>query len=181
MILQEAQRTRTIVQKSFELCAADARAARALQVNSVVQQTLKLRAYDLSNRGVETAERYQDDLPLTVGDPNQLQQVFLNIVNNAYDAIQEVDRPGKIEISTWHGKGQIEIAFRDNGPGISHPDRIFDPFFTTKEVGKGTGLGLSICYGIVRAHRGEIIARNNPDGVGCTFLVRLPVSTHVNS
>ncbi|HEX4004171.1 MAG TPA: PAS domain-containing protein [Candidatus Acidoferrales bacterium] len=180
VILQEAQRTRTIVRNLLSFARQMPAQREPLQVNSVVQQTLKLRAYDLSNRGVETAERYQDDLPLTVGDPNQLQQVFLNIVNNAYDALQEVDRPGKIEISTWHGQGQIEIAFRDNGPGISHPDRIFDPFFTTKEVGKGTGLGLSICYGIVRAHRGEIIARNNADGVGCTFLVRLPVSTHVS-
>ncbi|HEX4073794.1 MAG TPA: PAS domain-containing protein [Candidatus Acidoferrales bacterium] len=179
VILQEAQRTRTIVRNLLSFARQMPEQREPLQVNSVVQQALKLRSYDLSNRGVETAERYQDDLPLTVGDPNQLQQVFLNIVNNAYDALQEVDRPGKIEISTWHGKGQIEIAFRDNGPGISHPDRIFDPFFTTKEVGKGTGLGLSICYGIVRAHRGEIIARNNPDGMGCTFLVRLPVSAHV--
>jgi two-component system, NtrC family, sensor kinase len=179
VILQEAQRTRTIVRNLLSFARQMPAQREPLEVNSVVRQTLKLRAYDLSNRGVEMAERYQDDLPLTVGDPNQLQQVFLNIVNNAYDAVQEVARPGKIEVSTWHGKGQIEIAFRDNGPGISHPDRIFDPFFTTKEVGKGTGLGLSICYGIVRAHRGEIIARNNPDGVGCTFLVRLPVSAHV--
>jgi PAS domain S-box-containing protein len=178
VILQEAQRTRTIVRNLLSFARQMPEQREPLQVNSVVRQTLQLRAYDLSNRGIEMAERYQDDLPLTVGDPNQLQQVFLNIVNNAYDAVQEVERPGKIEISTWHGKGQIEVAFRDNGPGISHPDRIFDPFFTTKEVGKGTGLGLSICYGIVRAHRGEIIARNNPDGVGCTFLVRLPVSTH---
>ena len=71
---------------------------------------------------------------------------------------------------------QVEIRFRDNGPGISQIDRIFDPFFTTKEVGKGTGLGLSICYGIIRAHRGEIVARNNPDGHGSTFVVRLPIA-----
>lgn len=180
VILQEAQRTRTIVRNLLSFARHVPAQREPLQVNSVLRQTLKLRAYDLSNRGVEMAERYQEDLPLTVGDPNQLQQVFLNIVNNAYDAVQEVQRPGKIEVSTWHGKGQIEIAFRDNGPGISHLDRIFDPFFTTKEVGKGTGLGLSICYGIVRAHRGEIIARNNPDGIGCTFLVRLPVSAHVS-
>jgi two-component system, NtrC family, sensor kinase len=180
VILQEAQRTRTIVRNLLSFARQMPAQREPLQVNSVVRQTLKLRAYDFSNHGVEMAERYQDDLPLTVGDPNQLQQVFLNIVNNAYDALQEVERPGKIEISTWHRKDQIEISFRDNGPGISHPDRIFDPFFTTKEVGKGTGLGLSICYGIVRAHRGEIIARNNPDGVGCTFLVRLPVSAHVS-
>jgi two-component system NtrC family sensor kinase len=72
---------------------------------------------------------------------------------------------------------ELEVLIRDNGPGILQPERIFDPFFTTKEVGKGTGLGLSICYGIVRAHRGEITARNNQDGVGCTFIVRLPVGT----
>ena len=66
-------------------------------------------------------------------------------------------------------------SIQDNGPGIAQPERIFDPFFTTKEVGKGTGLGLSICYGIVRAHHGEISARNNAEGPGCTFLVRLPI------
>jgi two-component system, NtrC family, sensor kinase len=67
-------------------------------------------------------------------------------------------------------------VFCDNGPGISQLERIFDPFFTTKEVGKGTGLGLSICYGIVRAHGGEISARNNADGTGCTFRVLLPAA-----
>jgi two-component system, NtrC family, sensor kinase len=180
VILQEAQRTRMIVQNLLSFARQMPEQREPLQLNSVVRQALRLRAYDFSNHGVEMAESYQEDLPLTVGDPHQLQQVFLNIVNNAYDAVREVERPGKLEISTWHEKGQIEIAFRDNGPGISHPDRIFDPFFTTKEVGKGTGLGLSICYGIVRAHRGEIIARNNPDGVGCTFLVRLPVAAHVS-
>ena len=68
----------------------------------------------------------------------------------------------------------MEVSFRDNGHGISSPDRIFDPFFTTKEVGKGTGLGLSICYGIVREHGGEILCHNNADGEGATFIVRLP-------
>ena len=70
--------------------------------------------------------------------------------------------------------GFAEVFFRDNGPGIKHPDRIFDPFFTTKEVGKGTGLGLSICYGIVREHNGEIFCHNNELGPGATFVVRLP-------
>jgi len=95
--------------------------------------------------------------------------------------VHETRRKGKIEIKTSHRDGRLEIVFRDNGPGISHPDRIFDPFFTTKEVGKGTGLGLSICYGIVRAHSGEILARNNPDGIGSTFIVRLPASPQAAS
>ncbi len=176
VIMQEAQRTRVIVQNLLSFARHMPAQHEPVRVNSVLRQTLQLRAYDFTNHGVQMMERYDEGLPLSIGDSHQLQQVFLNILNNAYDAIQEVRRPGKIDVETSCLSGLIEIAFRDNGPGISHPERIFDPFFTTKEVGKGTGLGLSICYGIVRAHRGEIFARNNPDGIGCTFFVRLPVA-----
>jgi two-component system NtrC family sensor kinase len=176
VILQETQRTRVIVQNLLSFARHMPAQREPVRVNSVLQQTLQLRAYDFSNHGVQVIERYEQELPLTIGDPHQLRQVFLNILNNAYDAIQEVRRPGKMEVATSRRDGQVEIAFRDNGPGISHPERIFDPFFTTKEVGKGTGLGLSICYGIVHAHQGEIVARNNPDGIGCTFTVRLPAA-----
>jgi len=176
VILEEAQRTRVIVQNLLSFARQMPAQREPVQVNSVLRQTLKLRAYDLANHGVDLAERYDEELPLVIGDPNQLLQVFLNILNNAYDALQETRRRGKIEIATAHRDGQLEISFRDNGPGVMHVERIFDPFFTTKEVGKGTGLGLSICYGIVRAHGGEITARNNPDGVGCVIRVRLPVA-----
>ncbi|MGB8523148.1 MAG: PAS domain-containing protein [Candidatus Acidiferrales bacterium] len=176
IILQEAQRTRVIVQNLLSFARQMPAQREPLQVNSILQQTLKLRAYDLSNHGVELIENYDAELPVIVGDPHQLQQAFLNILNNAYDAVHETRRQGKIGIRTSHRDGWIEIIFRDNGTGISHPDRIFDPFFTTKEVGKGTGLGLSICYGIVRAHGGEISARNNSDGIGSTFIVRLPMA-----
>jgi PAS domain S-box-containing protein len=176
VILQEAQRTRVIVQNLLSFARQMPAQREPVQVNSVLRQTLKLRAYDFSNHGVELIERLGEDLPVVMGDSHQLQQVFLNILNNAYDAVQEMRRPGKVEVETWLRDGHIELAFRDNGPGVAHLDRIFDPFFTTKEVGKGTGLGLSICYGIVRAHKGEIVARNNPGGQGCTFLVRLPVA-----
>jgi len=178
VILQEAQRTRVIVQDLLSFARQMPAQHEPVQLNSVLRQTLKLRAYDFSNHGVELVERYAEELPIVVGDPHQLQQVFLNILNNAYDAVQETRRRGRIEIATAHRETHIEILFSDNGPGISHLERIFDPFFTTKEVGKGTGLGLSICYGIVRAHGGEIIARNNSDGPGCTFIVRLPVAAH---
>ncbi len=177
VILQEAQRTRIIVQNLLSFARQMPAQREPVQVNSVLRQTLKLRAYDFSNHGVELVEQYKEDLPVVIGDPHQIQQVFLNILNNAYDAVQDTRRRGKIEIQTSQRNGDIEIHFRDNGAGISQPDRIFDPFFTTKEVGKGTGLGLSICYGIVRAHSGEIIARNNADGAGSTFVVRFPVAT----
>lgn len=177
VILQEAQRTRLIVQNLLSFARQMPPQREPIQVGDVIRQTLKLRAYDFSNHGVEVAERYPEDLPLVIGDPHQLQQVFLNILNNAYDAVQETRRTGKIEIDAELHGSFLEIGFRDNGPGIAHPDRIFDPFFTTKGVGKGTGLGLSICYGIVRAHGGEISAHNNGRGPGCTFRVRLPIAT----
>ncbi len=176
VILEEAQRTRIIVQNLLSFARHMPAQREPVSVKSLLQQVLKLRAYDLSNRKIDVVERYPDDLPLLVGDPHQLQQVFLNILNNAYDAIEEVSRPGRIEIAALDRGSYIEITFGDNGTGISDPERIFDPFFTTKEVGKGTGLGLSICYGIVRAHQGEIIGQNNRDGIGCTFAVRLPIA-----
>ena len=125
---------------------------------------------------MDIAEAFNENLPAVIGDSQQLQQVFLNILNNAYDAVQETQRRGRIEIRTAQSSSGVEIVFTDNGPGISQPDRIFDPFFTTKGVGKGTGLGLSICYGIVRAHGGEIQCWNHRGGEGSTFVVRLPLA-----
>jgi len=107
-----------------------------------------------------------------------LQQVFLNILNNAYDAVHDSARPGRIEIMSTKAGESVEVSFRDNGDGISDPSKVFDPFFTTKEVGKGTGLGLSICYGIVKEHGGDIHCHNNTGGPGATFIVRLPGTSH---
>jgi two-component system NtrC family sensor kinase len=146
-----------------------------LQINDILRKTIVLRAYDFANHGVQVLENFDETLPELIGDSHQLQQVFLNILNNAYDAVQAAARPGLIEIETTQDNGWVEILFRDNGEGIQHPERIFDPFFTTKEVGQGTGLGLSICYGIVREHEGEILCANNPDMSGATFSVRLPI------
>jgi len=177
VILQEAQRTKFIIQNLLSFARQKPVLRELVQVNIVLRQTLKLRAYDFSNHDVEIVERLDEALPEVVGDAHQLQQVFLNILNNAYDAVQEIGRPGRIEIETAVANGLVEIRFRDNGPGIEHADRIFEPFFTTKEVGKGTGLGLSICYGIVRTHLGDIFCSKNTPGPGTTFVVRLPMAT----
>jgi two-component system NtrC family sensor kinase len=116
-----------------------------------------------------------------VADPHQLQQVFLNVLNNSYDAIRETGDSGVIEIETAVRNGAAEISFRDNGAGIREPQRIFDPFYTTKGLGKGTGLGLSICYGIIREHGGEIIAGNRANGKGAAFTVRIPMRPKAES
>ena len=175
IILQEAQRTKQIVQNLLSFARQSAPYREAVNLNAVLGRTLQLRQYDFVNHGVLVEEQYEENLPLVFGDPQQLQQVFLNVVNNAYDAVREVTRTPKVRISTSSADGLVEVQITDNGPGISLPDRIFDPFFTTKEVGKGTGLGLSICYGIVREHGGEIVCLNHEDGEGATFVVRLPV------
>ncbi len=176
VILEEAQRTKQIVQNLLSFARQMPPQRKPLRVNVILRQTLALRSYDFSNQGVQIVEKFQTDLPEIIGDGHQVQQVFLNILNNAYDAVNENPGPGKIEIETARANGFAEIIFRDNGPGITYPERIFDPFFTTKEVGKGTGLGLSICYGIVREHAGEILCHNQPDGQGAVFTVRLPLA-----
>jgi len=181
VILQEAQRTKQIVQNLLSFARQMPPQRNALQLNSILRRTIQLRSYDFNSHGVEVIEHLNEGLPEIIGDASQLQQVFLNILNNAYDAVHETGQPARIEIMTTKAGNGIEISFRDNGPGISHPDRIFDPFFTTKEVGKGTGLGLSICYGFVKEHGGEILCHNNPDGRGATFIIRLPAASHTAS
>jgi two-component system NtrC family sensor kinase len=181
IILQEAQRTKQIVQNLLRFARQMPPQRNAIQLNSILRRTIQLRSYDFNSHGVEVVEHLDEGLPEIIGDAHQLQQVFLNILNNAYDAVHETGQPARIEIMTTKAGAGVEISFRDNGPGISHPDKIFDPFFTTKEVGKGTGLGLSICYGIVKEHGGEILCHNNTDGHGATFIVRLPAASHTAS
>src|SRR5467141_2816884 len=174
VILQEAQRTKQIVQNLLSFARQMPPQRKPVQLNGILRRTVQLRAYDFNSHGVEIIERLDEGLPQVVGDSHQLQQVFLNIMNNAYDAVRETGRPARIEIMTANLGTYVEVSFRDNVQGITQPDRIFDPFFTTKEVGKGTGLGLSICYGIVREHGGEILCHNNSGADGATFIVRLP-------
>jgi two-component system NtrC family sensor kinase len=177
VILEEAQRTKEIVQNLLSFARQRPPQRQRLQINSILRKTIALRAYDFSSHGVQVLEKFDETLPELIGDSHQLQQVFLNILNNAYDAVRATHDPGSIEIQTMRDGDWVEVLFRDNGEGIRNPERIFDPFFTTKEVGQGTGLGLSICYGIVREHEGEILCANNQDTPGATFSVRLPIRT----
>jgi two-component system NtrC family sensor kinase len=181
VILQEAQRTKQIVQNLLSFARQMPPQRKPVDLNTILRRTIQLRAYDFHSRGVDVVEQLEEKLPAVTGDSHQLQQVFLNVLNNAYDAVRDTGRPARIQIRTQRYNKFVEVSFRDNGYGISFPDRIFDPFFTTKEIGKGTGLGLSICYGIVREHGGEILCQNNTDGDGATFVVRLPAVTETAS
>jgi two-component system NtrC family sensor kinase len=181
VILQEAQRTKQIVQNLLSFARQMPPQRKPVQLNSILQRTVHLRSYDFISHGIQVIERLDESLPAVIGDSHQLQQVFLNILNNAYDAVRETSRPPRIEVMSSSANSYAEISFRDNGVGIVDPEKIFDPFFTTKDIGKGTGLGLSICYGIVREHGGEILCHNNRESEGATFVVRLPVATETAS
>jgi two-component system NtrC family sensor kinase len=177
IILHETQRTKDIVQDLLSFARQRPVQRELVHVNNVLRQTIKLRSYDFASHGVEVVEDFDENLAPALGDAQQLQQVFLNILNNAYDAVQDAGQRGRIVIHTGRNDQNIEVAITDNGTGVPDTERIFDPFYTTKQAAKGTGLGLSICYGIVRAHGGEILCRNNEDGQGSTFIVRVPIAT----
>ena len=118
------------------------------------------------------------ELPITIADGGQLQQVFLNIILNAEKEMTIAHNKGNLSIKTKRVDNTIRISFTDDGPGITKEnlDKIFNPFFTTREVGEGTGLGLSICHGIVAEHKGSIYAQSKR-GKGATFVVELPIVT----
>jgi PAS domain S-box-containing protein len=148
-----------------------------VHLQEVVEQTLALRLNQLSLYSIEVRREYTDGLPTISADGHQLQQVFLNLLLNAEQAILSAKRGGEIVIRTARGpRGDTVLAqVEDNGPGIEAADvsRVFEPFYTTKEVGQGTGLGLSVSYGIVEEHGGRLTVESRP---GCTtFSVELPV------
>jgi two-component system NtrC family sensor kinase len=126
---------------------------------------------------VEAIMDLDPELPQAMVDPHQIQQVFVNLINNARQAIEANQPKGWIKIITATHNGYVRIIIQDNGPGIPEANlsKIFDPFFTTKEVGKGTGLGLSLVYGIIKDHGGTIVPRSRP-GEGATFIIELPVT-----
>ena len=147
-----------------------------VSLNETVQSALSLLQEQLRLREIELELDLSPDDPIVVANPIQLEQVFLNLLTNARDAL--ADAPRKlIGVSTRVVRTTGRTVVRDTGPGIPPglERRIFDPFFTTKEVGKGTGLGLSITYGIIRDHEGTISVENHP-GQGAAFTVDLPLA-----
>ncbi len=145
-----------------------------VQLNHILSEVLSFLENSLIHNKIRMVLELESDLPEVYGDHMQLQQVFLNIINNAIDAI---DKDGDIAISTRNLAGEIQVIIQDSGHGISEKNlaHIFEPFFTTKETGKGTGLGLSITYGLVKEMGGNITV-NSQLGRGTAFTISLPMS-----
>ena len=181
----ESERAKKVIQNILSFARKHSPVKEVIQVNDILEKTLGLTDYELRKNSVKVVKDLDPNLPETVGDPNQLQQVFLNLIINSQQAMMEMKDGRLLTIrskvretggSDKAGTGSvIQIAFEDNGPGIPEKiiKKIFDPFYTTKPKGKGTGLGLSVSFGIIKEHSGEIYARPN-EGTGVTFFVELP-------
>jgi CheY-like chemotaxis protein len=149
-----------------------------VDLNQVVRETLALRAYEQRVTNITVIDALASGLPQLFADPHQLQQVLLNLVINAEQAMLSAHGRGTLVVRTWHDatRETVLLELNDDGPGVPQDvqGKVFDPFFTTKDVGKGTGLGLAVAYSIVQEHHGLI--QIQPTARGASFVVELPVT-----
>ncbi|MDQ6887430.1 MAG: PAS domain S-box protein [Gemmatimonadota bacterium] len=176
VIIGEARRAARIVHNLLTFARQHKSEKSHADINKVLEDTLELRAYELNVRGIRLHRDFQDEPPHTMVDVYQLQQVILNLVTNAEQAMVDVERPHhRLTVRSRTLREVVRIEIEDTGPGIPPEslERIFNPFYTTKPVGQGTGLGLSISLGIISEHGGRIWAENVPNA-GCRFCIELP-------
>jgi len=147
-------------------------------IKMVIKRSISLIQEQLRLRQIRTELDLCSENPMVIGNSIQLEQVFLNVLTNARDALANATRK-LIQVRCQVEQGKVKLAFCDTGPGIAEglEQRIFDPFFTTKEVGAGTGLGLSITYGIIKEHQGTISVEKSRPGEGAIFLIELPLAS----
>jgi len=177
-IYSEARRASRIVQNLLTFARQHKAEKVPTEINQVLDDTLELRGYELRVRGIDVRREYDESLPDTMADAHQLQQVFLNLITNAEQAMEQRDgHHHRLTVRTRRNADSIRIEIEDTGAGIPPNliERIFNPFFTTKPTGSGTGLGLSISLGIVREHEGRIWAEN-PQQTGARFVVEVPIT-----
>ena len=178
-IYSEARRASRIVQNLLTFARQHKAEKVPTAINQVLDDTLELRGYELRVRGIDVRREYDESIPETMADAHQLQQVFLNLITNAEQAMEQRDgHHHRLTVRTRRNAEAIRIEVEDTGAGIPANliERIFNPFFTTKPTGSGTGLGLSISLGIVREHEGRIWAENPPQA-GARFVVELPITS----
>jgi two-component system NtrC family sensor kinase len=177
VIQQEAQRAASIVKNLLTFARKQDQERRAVALGEVLERTVVLLRNQLIQHRVDPVLEVADGLPDVYGSPNQLQQVFVNLINNGAQAIAATGRPGKVTIRARPWLDGVAVDVADTGPGVpaNLAERIFEPFFTTKREGEGTGLGLSICAGLVKEHGGRL-SLQSARGAGATFTVELPAA-----
>ena len=169
---QQARRTRELVSGLLSFAQQTPGEKSPLELKPLLQRAVQMEGFKVENRNISLTVECEDGIPRVLGNANQLLQAFVQIVENAVDALQEIGG-GRLEISLWHDAEEVIVQFADSGPGLRDAERVFDPFYTTKAVGKGTGLGLSATYGVIQDHKGQITCFNRPEG-GAAFEIRLP-------
>ncbi len=186
-VVKETLRASKIVRGLLDFARQHSPESRPVNINDILESVADFVTYELRSHNIQSELDLSPALPITMADPYQLQQVFINLVNNAWQAVSETGKEGHLWIKTEVGPSTykvnpdnnstvIRIIVKDDGPGIpeEHLSKIFDPFFTTKPEGKGTGLGLSICHGIISEHGGNIWVESKV-GLGSKFIIELPV------
>ena len=176
-IHREGLRMQRIIQNLLGFARRHKVSREPVAVNRLLVSLLETMAYQFRVNNIRVVLCLAPDLPTILADPHMLQQVFLNLMLNAQQAMVEAHGRGVLTVATQRQDDRILIRLEDTGPGIppEHRSRIFDPFFTTKPPGKGTGLGLSLVYGIVQEHGGSIRVDNREEGTGAVFTVTLPI------
>jgi PAS domain S-box-containing protein len=177
ILQQQARRAAEIVQNLQYFARPPAPGRSQVDLNELVQRTVQMQAYPLRKSNITVDFLPEPTIPTVLADPNQLMQVFLNLLLNAEQAIRESREKGTIRVRLGRKPDAVWLVFQDDGPGIATENltHIFDPFFTTKRPGRGTGLGLSICKTVLREHGGNIEAATAPDG-GAVFTITLPIA-----
>jgi len=175
-IFKETHRCARIIENLMSFARQKEIKERSIKLHEILDRALELREYHLKIGNIVVLKNFSKDIQDTLGDQNQLLQVFLNIINNAFDAMHDYQKKGVLTINTFREHNYNIIEFIDTGPGIDKniKDKIFLPFFTTKEIGKGTGLGLSTSYGIIKNHKGEFTIDDTYEN-GAKFIIKLPV------
>jgi two-component system NtrC family sensor kinase len=174
-IVHHSQRTRDLISNLLSFAQQSSGEKMMVDLTALLQRSVHMQELQRHDQKIRIETSLEPNLPRVWGDGHQLFQVFVQIVENALDALEEAGG-GLLRVSAHAQGADVVVHFSDSGPGIKEPHRVFDPFYTTKPIGKGTGLGLSAAYGVVQDHRGQITCQNNPEG-GATFMLRLPVSS----
>jgi len=172
VVRSQAERVASTVRSLLTFARPSPLSVQRVDLAQLVDEAVKLEVPRCRTAAVEIKCSSSGKIPSIQGDPDRLQQVLINVMNNAIDAMPQ---GGRLGISLANGGSQVVVDISDTGKGITEEDqaRIFDPFFTTKPAGKGTGLGLAVSYGIIRDHGGEILVSSLP-GRGSTFSIVLP-------